>query len=286
MAIVRSLQSLRFLFILLIVASHANLVGLPPFDAGGDCGVAFFLILSGYVTMLSKGESLRTALFDYKSYLWHNIRKIYPLYFAGWLLAIVFHHNITFLLHALPSLVFIQSWIPDIDVYFGGNSVGWFVSTLSLAWLMLPLLYRLLQYKWTLPIVLALYVTYAIWLPEDKVNAWLYVFPPVRLVDFMLGMALCRVCDRYIHTWTWMAGMVGIVCALILYPLLPPQIHTAILFWPFLCMIIVSHSHLPSAIDRILHSPWLVALGNYTMPIYLLHHVIMTYIGYVILHFL
>lgn len=281
---IRPLQSLRFLFILLIIASHANLLGLPSFDAGGDCAVAFFFMLSGYVTMLSKGESLRTGQFDHKVYLLRNIKKIYPLYFVAWFLFVVYQHNTTYLINALPSLLLIQSWVPNADIYFGGNPVGWFVSTLALDWVMLPFLYRLLQCKLTLPIILSLYLIYASMIPVEGVNAWLYVFPPVRVVDFMLGMALYQFGRQCKISRMWYLGIAGTICSLMLYSCIPAQIHTALLFWPWLSMVIASHDHIPYFAGKVLNQPWLVALGNATMAIYLLHLIIMKIIAYLYLY--
>ena len=42
----RNVQALRFVFIMLIVMSH--IIG-RSFDFGGECGVSFFFMLSGYI---------------------------------------------------------------------------------------------------------------------------------------------------------------------------------------------------------------------------------------------
>ncbi|MBQ7870061.1 MAG: hypothetical protein IJ355_07030 [Prevotella sp.] len=46
---IETLQSLRFIFFVMIFMSHFGYDGRPTFDAGGDCGVSFFFILSGFV---------------------------------------------------------------------------------------------------------------------------------------------------------------------------------------------------------------------------------------------
>ena len=43
---IATLQSLRFVFVMMIFMSHFAYRGFTPFDAGGDCGVAFFFLLS------------------------------------------------------------------------------------------------------------------------------------------------------------------------------------------------------------------------------------------------
>lgn len=42
-----TLQSLRFIFMMLIILSHFCYKNIHALDAGGDCGVVFFFLLSG-----------------------------------------------------------------------------------------------------------------------------------------------------------------------------------------------------------------------------------------------
>lgn len=295
------IQSLRFLFMLLIVASHLSMIGFPPFDAGGDCGVAFFFVLSGYITMMSRHSQLQDGTFSHKKYLLKNLRRTYPLYIITWVIAVLLMHNLDHLLHALPSLILVQSWIPDPQFYFGGNSVGWFLSTLLLAWLTLPWVYKLVKARYGILALLAGYLLIAFIVPADKVNVWLYVFPPVRLVDFALGMALYLWCKPMQLCQTALSkpqllysklisnpqhttllsylGILGIITSLCAYPYLPPQLRNALIFWPFICLIIATHHSLPPFFNRLLSHPSLVSLGNHTFEIFLTHQLILRIIA-------
>jgi peptidoglycan/LPS O-acetylase OafA/YrhL len=51
-------QSLRFVFVMMIFMSHFAYRDVNPFDAGGDCGVAFFFLLSGFVMSMGYGRSI------------------------------------------------------------------------------------------------------------------------------------------------------------------------------------------------------------------------------------
>lgn len=53
---IATLQSLRFVFVMLIFLSHFEYKEIAPLDAGGDCGVAFFFLLSGYVLSIRYGK--------------------------------------------------------------------------------------------------------------------------------------------------------------------------------------------------------------------------------------
>ena len=52
---IHTLQSLRFIFIMLVVLSHY--IG-SSFDFGGECGVSFFFMLSGFVLSLAYSERI------------------------------------------------------------------------------------------------------------------------------------------------------------------------------------------------------------------------------------
>ena len=77
---IATLQSLRFVFVLLIFLSHFAYGSFQALDAGGDCGVAFFFLLSGFTLSLGYDESLRNGSFRYKTFLCRRLRKIYPLH--------------------------------------------------------------------------------------------------------------------------------------------------------------------------------------------------------------
>ncbi len=284
------IQSLRLLFMLLIVASHLSVIGFPSFDAGGDCGVAFFFLLSGYVTMRSRHSQLEDATFSHRDYLLNNLKRTYPLYFITWIIAELLMHNLDHLFHAVPSLFLVQSWIPDPQFYFGGNAVGWFLSALFLAWLTLPWLYRLVKARYGIFLLLACYLWVASVVPAGKVNAWLYVFPPIRLVDFALGMALFLwsrpqqeqhpSSSKPLHaTLLAYLGLLGIIASLCAYPYLPSQLCNALVFWPFICLVIANHHSFSPFINRLLCHPYMVSLGNYTFEIFLTHQLVLIFIA-------
>ena len=60
---IRTLQAARFLFILLIYLSHSvEPLAHSPFDFGGEGGVAFFFVLSGFCPLIrlrSEGKQRR-----------------------------------------------------------------------------------------------------------------------------------------------------------------------------------------------------------------------------------
>ena len=281
------LQILRFIFIMLIVCSHLSILGFPHFEAGGDSGVAFFFILSGYLTVRHYGKALEQGDFRHKEYLLKHIRKIYPLFFLSWLMAVLLKHNVQDFLYALPSLLLIQSWIPLHAVYFGGNAVAWFLSVLLAAWLFLPLLYLIVRSRLGILVLLLLYSLYCYYISEDDINAWLYIFAPVRLVDFMLGMWLCKfVGKKVINTkescCLFLIGILCMVAAIWFYNDIESHVRNAAIFWPSILMIIPTVSSLPPMLDKVMRQRYFVILGNYTLEIFLFHVIVFQMIAIII----
>ena len=249
------LQVLRFIFVMLIVCSHLSILGFPHFEVGGDSGVAFFFVVSGYLTMLHYGKELKQGDFRHKEYLQKHIWKIYPLFFLSWLIEVLLKHNVQDFLYALPSLLLIQSWIPLHDIYFGGNPVAGIV------------------------VLLLLYSLLCCFIKEENINAWLYVFAPVRMVDFMLGMWLYKfVENKEINTgkscFLFLLGVLCIVASIWFYHDLDPHVRNAAIFWPSIFMIIPTVSSLPPIFDKVMKQKFLVILGNYTLEIFLFHVIV------------
>lgn len=287
---IQELQGLRALAMLLIIWSHCGLIGFTPFDAGGDCGVAFFFVLSGLVTWLSQHDRLATGTFSHREYLRRRFScKLLWLHFGTWLFANILNHQLLPFLHSLPALMLVQSWIPVSDIYFGGNPVSWFLSDLLLAWMLLPLLYKAIQWRGTLPCLLFSYALLAYLLPSEQINAWLYVWPPVRLVDFMLGMGLGRLLnartdslrDIQPHWHTELCAIAGLaitVIGLICYDDIDVKIRTAALFWPGVLALLYAACRGARFLSPLRHK-WAETAGNWTLPIFMLHVIVLRLIG-------
>ena len=277
-----AIQSLRFLFILLIVASHLSIIRLPQFDAGGDCGVAFFFVLSGLVTWLSRHQSVENGTFSTKEYLRQRIHKVLWLHIGTWALINLLNHNWDYFVHSLPALFLVQSWIPQSDIYFGGNPVSWFLSDLLLAWILFPVLCRIVQQKWLVPVLVMAYVLIVVLLPEEWMGRCLYILyicPPVRLLDFLLGMALGRWITEtsanashvgLLPNLCAILGTLGIVAGLVFYDNIGPQYRTACFFWPFILALLYAVCRDASCL-RFLRQKTLVALGQWSLILYMTH---------------
>jgi peptidoglycan/LPS O-acetylase OafA/YrhL len=225
-----SLTGLRFLAAFLVFCFHVSIAGLfgasGPEHAfhravgAGAVGVSFFFILSGFVLTWSA----RTG--DTRVRFWRRRGvKIYPNYVFAWLAALV---GLAVTGHpagvrtALANLFLVQSWWPGRGVYFGVNSVSWSLSCEAFFYLLFPWLLPLLArirpaQLWRAAAVCAAGTiaapAVALLLPADGRYWFVYVFPPVRLLEFVLGilMALIVKEGRWPRVPVWPAGLLLVV---------------------------------------------------------------------------
>ena len=127
---IKSLQSWRFIFALMIFLHHFPVDGVGLFRAGGTCGVSFFLILSGFVMSAGYAEKVERKEFRYGNYFKKRLTRIYPLHLLCLLAAAAIlvaagtfgiKDGAIFCINA----ALVQSWIPLSGVYFSFNAVSW-----------------------------------------------------------------------------------------------------------------------------------------------------------------
>lgn len=268
-----TLQSLRFVFVMLIVMSHIPLPGLPLFGAGGDCGVTFFFMLSGFALTLRYGPQIDSGSFCLRQYYWRRLIKIYPLHLlclAAWLIAS--HSPIDS--RVIANLLLVQSWIPDSHYYFWCNAPSWFLSTLLFSYAVFPWACRHASVRWLLALLACGAAIYAATPPHD-VTSILYVNPLVRFVDFALGMALAKSLTRRPTTtvapWAEYIVVAALIAALLVYPITDAKLRNAPLFWIVLLPLIGIFACSKGPLSRLLGHPWLQSLGRLSLPIFMTH---------------
>lgn len=173
----------------------------------GRAGVSFFFLLSGFVLAWSMRPGDRPLAFYRRRF-----SRIWPAYavaaVAGVAVSLWFDHRIVSVGRLLANLTMTQSWVPAKDWYFSTNLVGWSLSCEALFYLTFPLYAsRVLRLRagqaaalagLLLSGILALGLVlrsdiglaggYA--LPDGPAIWLVYVFPGVRMMEFVLGIAL------------------------------------------------------------------------------------------------
>ena len=277
-----TLQSLRFVFVMMIVMSHFGYRGCPAFDAGGDCGVAFFFVLSGFALSLGYGRRIGDGTFSYRAFMRRRLLKLYPLHLLCLLLfLLLFHAKETTDVRLVFNALLLQSWVPDSNYYFSYNGVSWFLSCLLFLYAVFPWGYRLAN-RFILAVVVVLCAAAYVLVPYHQVNAVLYVNPLVRLADFFFGIMLCKVCQRQaaekgrpaFHGWAEVLLTLLLVVLLAAYPYVDAKLRNAPLYWIVILPLLAVFARQAGPLSRLLQWRPLLWLGSLSMPIFLIHPIV------------
>ncbi|MBR1389559.1 MAG: acyltransferase [Prevotella sp.] len=274
---IATLQSLRFVFLVMIFLSHFAYHGIGAWDAFGDCGVAFFFMLSGFVLSVGYGPRLSDHSFSFSTFMRRRLIKLYPLHLLCLVFYLIVSHS-GFGIPVLLNALLLQSWIPDPDIYFSCNSVSWFLSSLMFCYLVFPVAYRCVSWRW-LSALLALYLAVCLLVPESHVNAVLYIHPLLRFVDFYIGIVLARVYEngypRSLPGWAEPLTVVLLLLALMAYPYLDVKFRNAPLFWLVLVPLILVFAKGQGGLSSLLNRKPMQLLASLTMPAYMIHQMLL-----------
>jgi len=304
---IESLTGVRFIAAFMVFLFHSSLLKLfriygtnqGPYDIvvhnSGFLGVSFFFVLSGFVLTWSARESDTTLLFYRRRLL-----KIYPNHIVTWALAMVLFAAV---FYSTTSAVFnfflLQAWSPDAGIFFGINIPAWSLCCEIFFYLCFPLLLwavrkirptRLWWYAIGVAVLILLMPVIAQSLPasptfgpgnigtpyygHSTTQFWFVsIFPPVRMLDFVLGILMARI----VLTGRWINLPVAPALLLLVAS------YVASLFEPWLYQV-NSANILPLALlvaaiatadvrgrRSFLKSPVMQRLGEMSYAFYLLH---------------
>ena len=194
---IKTINGWRTIFALIIVLYHMGIERFVLMPAG----VFFFFMASGL--LMEMKHPFRTLDKErYKKFALYSAIKIYPLHWFTLallmvVLALTGQLTIDPLALALNATL-LHSWSMCHHIYFSYNQFSWFLSALLFCYLCFPLLSRWfmpLRMRVKLLIVAALSVIcFIVMLVTDEYGfVAMTVFPPVRIIGFVLGMMLVEV---------------------------------------------------------------------------------------------
>ena len=292
---IRTLQSLRFFFIILVVLSHY--IG-SSFDFGGECGVSFFFMLSGFVLSLAYSERITKGLFSTTPFVVKQWIKIYPLHILTFI--VMFALDIRLekycdITAVIANILLLQSWVPADSFYFVANRPSWFLCDILFFYVVFSSLNKYIlrsDNRKLLAIslvVILLYICLMAVLPTYLVNPILYANPLTRLLDFIVGIILYKlyVSDNGIALRDKLNGksfltvslmelsvILLVVITAILYPHLPQRVRTVSIFWLaiplFIFFFAMTDKH-SGVISKFLQVKTMLWLGNISFCIYIIH---------------
>lgn len=287
------LTSLRFFAALVVVVHHVtrdltDIPGVTALATMGTAGVGFFFMLSGFVLTWSSREGDRPAAFYRRRFA-----RVYPLHFVAMLAAIpvlLFIGSGQSLLSYLSNPLLLQAWVPDSAVYFGLNSPSWSLSAEALFYLLFPLVIgrlRMLGKRAVWGLLAGLLVAMIVIAAAgtlllgagDEARFLFYVFPPYRVLGFLVGCCAARLLLMGVRVRVPVAGAVvllgGAYAAVFvgqrLFSLVGHGVEDALLA-PFIALLLMSAAAAdvdgkPGPLTR----SALIRLGEWSFALYLTH---------------
>lgn len=292
----RTLQGSRIIFALLIFLSHfVTPTFAKPFDFGGECGVAFFFVLSGFVLSWRYGPEVSRGQFLHRKFFLRHFFRLYPLHLLLLIVAFLLQlreGEVCGMKQLFTQLLLIQSWIPYNPTLYSLNTVAWYLCDMIFFYAIFPWVYRLVigvNRKTMICSMLPFAVCYgcvASVVPDDMVNCTLYANPLLRSVDFALGVLVYRFYKTHRRLFfTGIGFWSGAVCGVSLllatyfaYMHLGLGIRCAALFWivipAVLCLLLRSEGK-NDLLDRILGSRGMVGMGALGFEFFMSHTLVL-----------
>jgi peptidoglycan/LPS O-acetylase OafA/YrhL len=246
---------------------------------GGGLGVSFFFVLSGFVLAWSFRPGSSTPRF-----WWRRFSKVYPATLVTTLAAVAVVGGAG-PLQLGTHLTLTQSWLPRHDVYAALNLVSWSLSCEAFFYLCFPLLYAGLRRLgpaglWAIAVMMvecvaALSVNLAH--ASHGTAAWLgYVFPPVRMAEFTLGMCVALL----VRSGSWRGPGLRWSLALLppamlagLFAPYPVNEHALTLI-PVTCIVAAAARADLHGLRTVWSRPLMTYLGELSFAFYLVHFLV------------
>lgn len=297
------METARFLFIVFIYISHCiSESDRTPFDFGGESGVAFFFVLSGFVLSLGYGQRVADGTFSTGRFMLSHVSRFYPLHLLTMAVTMALDARLgqTYsMAQIVPNVFLVHTWFASDYYIHVANGVSWFLCDIIFFYTVFACLYRLLMRLRVgtlclLALVLvAAYVPLALSVPDKDVNSILYAYPLLRAIDFSLGIVLCRFwrseCSERIAERVRKMGVAGATCvelsmvavlvaAWAVYESTCTQLRCALLFWPVMPLVVYVLALVDGAkgcISRLFRWPPMMWLGRISFEFYLVHLIMM-----------
>jgi peptidoglycan/LPS O-acetylase OafA/YrhL len=260
----------------------------------GTVGVSLFFILSGFVLTWKHKTGTRS-----KRMFWRRrAARILPAYL---LVLVLFGLPVTaYLSHgdlgpdlgrALFNATLLQSWIPSPRWFAGGNTVGWSLSTEAFFYAAFPFLIgpMLSSSRRVRGLLLVAALAAAVAIPvvvhpsiatislQRGVGYWLvYIAPPVRLLEFVVGMLVASLLRDGVRVPVGLVPASGLAIGSYV---LAGRTHSSLAFVaitivPFALLIAAAAQADLAGRRSVFRSRWLVHAGVRSYSFYLVHFLI------------
>ena len=251
------------------------------FEPGGDMGVSFFFILSGF--LMSQGYMTKVTTdrnrFNLPRFIVKRLSKLYPLHIICLIGSIILKVSINW--YDISNLLLLQSWIPFKEWYFSGNAVGWCLSDFLFFYGMFPFLCNFLKSRRRLFLniyfgTLLLYIFIIIPLvPTEIQYGIVYINPLTRLLDFIFGILLWEFFKSLDTDWLHIKRIIRIGDVILIFIITtmvscacPSPYNYSVLWWPAHAILILYAAY---STDQWLVFKPLVKFGDVSFSFFLIH---------------
>lgn len=292
-----NLQGLRFYAFMLIFLNHSyGYLGISKVFDFGARGVEIFFVLSGFLVAYNYADKdLDSSLKGSLIYMLRKVKKFYVLHIITFVCFFItpLRHFINgsmsvqetnkFMLDTVLNITLLKSWY--FPSAFSFNGVTWFLSTILLAYLLVPKLVAVFKNKSAVYCVISFLVlicvkfildTYGYRFPHHFKAFSLYTNPAYRFMDFLLGYIFYTAISRS-HSLNneKSKGFLALIIPL-------AYIGTCFIFdriwlpaeYLLLTLLLV---YILTVRNDVIEFAFVVALGNISFELYILHSVVLKY---------
>ncbi|WP_114783429.1 acyltransferase family protein [Botryobacter ruber] len=307
---IKPLTSLRFIFALMVFASHLDYIRSDDawfqkvnklVFAEGYVGVSFFFMLSGFVLSLTYRERIIQGSVSIKEFWVARAARIYPLHFVMLLVAIpltvpeISTAPPSWLLKFFSNLFLVQSFIPVSDYFFSFNAPSWSISCelffyLMFPWIILALYRKKINFAVCILFILLIPLgTYVF--PPALEHRFFYINPLFRLADFLIGILIFELYDKGIfdkffkskRTATLLETLAVTLFLLFFafHSFIPQGYRYASYYWLPITLLLMAFAYQKGYLSQLLSVKLLYVLGERSYGFYLLHILVMRYMLFI-----
>lgn len=261
----------------------------------GYAGVSFFFILSGFILAYTYQEKFVNNNTTKRTFYISRVARIYPLHILTLVIWVYMRKdhplNAPYIINLLSNISLTQSFYPTDEIRF--NASAWSLSDEMFFYLLFPFIVM-----WFSKSRLKLYITFVstafiiltlcpIFSGTKNEEWFFYVFPPIRLLDFTLGIIIYNLCKEintnYIKKQN-NATLIEISAIVIFFAFFAtayfiPQVYRhSLWYWIPVGLIISVFYFQAGYISKILSNKRIVWLGEISFAFYMFHGIILWYV--------
>lgn len=282
-------------------------------------GVSFFFVLSGFI--LAYNYPFFENKQQVRQFFVARFARIWPLHVATcflWISLIfsfdqkVYFPGVEGFLRLISNIFLVQAWIPLHDWALSFNGVAWSISTEFFFYLAFPVLIFLWGRYWRRLVVMQVCVIISILFVAQRINlpkadtypgvgllGVVYFNPLVRILEFMIGMAVAQIIRRHSDltsnwkSYQWLLAEVASILAVVLAVLATADLsgmrstfgevtayyisHEGLwLFWAALIGVFALSN---GPLHTLISSRFFVFLGETSFALYLMHALAVRYLA-------